>query len=129
MVGEDPPLLTAREIPTLVDTPGRLPAVLSTVMPAGSPAGSTRPTSAGSSLPSWSGSPAPASLCRTWTPISTRICGRPVAGALLDLAREHGIPAVRTPRSQRLLPVGFGVNLLGRRLRERVAADRLTTTD
>ena len=52
-----------------------------------------------------------------------------VAGVLVELARQDEIRAVRTPRSQRLLPIGFGVNVLSGRLRRRVGRAGLATTD
>ncbi|MET0967470.1 MAG: ChbG/HpnK family deacetylase, partial [Nakamurella sp.] len=52
-----------------------------------------------------------------------------VGAALIDLAVDHQILAVRTPHSARTLPVGLGVNLLAGRLRSRLARARLSTTD
>ncbi len=61
IVGEDPPLLTAREIPTLVDSRGAFPLSYRTVILRGlARPDSIRMTSGGSSPPSWSGSGPPA---------------------------------------------------------------------
>ncbi len=119
LVGEDPPLLTRSEIPTLTDSEGRL-------------------------RPSWR-SFCPALIGRRIDPEDLRReCGAQLervmsagvtvthldthqnlhllpalASVVLDLAAAHGIDALRVPQSHRRTPRRVGVNRLGRRLRAR----------
>lgn len=128
IVGEDPPLLSAREIPTLVDRHGSFPLSYRTVIARGlagrlDPADVRREFEA--QLQKITG--AGVAVSHLDTHQHTHLWPA-VAGVLIDLATEHGIPAVRTPRSQRQLPIGFGVNLLSRRLRDRVGSAGLLTT-
>jgi predicted glycoside hydrolase/deacetylase ChbG (UPF0249 family) len=129
IVGEDPPLLTAREIPSLVDRRGALPMSYRTVVLRGI-AGRLDPADVraefGAQLERIRSAGVPVSHLDTHQ--HTHLWPS-VAGALVDLAKDSGIPAVRTPRSGRTLPVGFGVNLLSGRLRERLRKSGLATTD
>ena len=128
IVGEDPPLLTAREIPTLVDRRGTFPLSYRTVV-----ARAAR------------GRLDPDDVRREFTAQLDRIDGAgvtvshldthqhthlwpSVAVVLVELAMARGVPGVRTPRSGRLLPVGAPVNLLSARLRRRVGRAGLVTT-
>jgi predicted glycoside hydrolase/deacetylase ChbG (UPF0249 family) len=120
-VGEDPPLLSAREVPTLVDGRGRLnesykgfvarmaagrvdpddlrrefTAQLEAVVDAGVPVGHL---DAHQHLHLWP----------------------PVGRVVLDLASRFGIPAVRVPRYRGPSPLALGVTVLGRRLARRAA--------
>jgi predicted glycoside hydrolase/deacetylase ChbG (UPF0249 family) len=129
IVGEDPPLLTAREIPTLVDKRGAFPLSYRAVVLRGlvrriDPADVRREF--GAQLQRILSAGVPVSHLDTHQ--HTHLWPT-VGSALIDLAVDHQIPAVRTPHSGRTLPVGFGVNLLAGRLRSRLAHFRLTTTD
>ena len=129
MVGEDPPLLTSREIPTLVNKQGRFPLSYRTVLARG-----------------FARRIDPEDVRREFTAQLQRIRAAGVHVSHLDthqhvhlwpavgrvvteLARQQGIAAVRTPASHRVLPVGFGVNVLASRLRRRLSAAGLATTD
>jgi predicted glycoside hydrolase/deacetylase ChbG (UPF0249 family) len=118
-VGEDPPLLSAREIPSLVGARGHLcesygafiaKAVLGRIDPA--------------------------DLCREFTAQleSVQELGVPithldahqhlqlwpsVCAVVIDLATRFGIPAVRVPRFRARNPVALGVTVLGARLARR----------
>lgn len=128
IVGEDPPLLTAREIPTLVDRRGAFPLSYRTVVARGA-----------------TGRLDPDDVRREFTAQLDRIAAAgvaishldthqhthlwpSVAAVVVDLAVERGVPSVRTPGSARLLPVGAPVNLLAARLRRRIARAGLLTT-
>ncbi len=128
VVGEDPPLLSAREIPTLVDRRGAFPLSYRTVVARGA-----------------TGRLDPDDVRREFTAQLDRIAAAgvavshldthqhthlwpSVASVLVELAVVRGVPAVRVPRSGRLLPVGGAVNLLSARLRRRVTAAGLRTT-
>ena len=130
IVGEDPPLLTAREIPTLVDKRGAFPLSYRSVVLRGMsrpprsrrrPAGIRGAAGRGSSRPGF-GSP-------IWTPISTPTSGRRLPrwwpNSLRSTTSRRSAPRV----SHRALPVGFGVNLLSRRLRTGSDLAGLATTD
>ena len=128
IVGEDPPLLTAREIPTLVDPRGAFPLSYRTVVLRGlarrlDPDDVRRELAA--QLERIRGAGVPVSHLDTHQ--HTHLWPG-VARVLVDLAAEHGIGAVRTPGSRRVLPVGFGVNLLAGRLRSRIGRGGLVTT-
>ncbi len=129
LVGEDPPLLSAAEVPTLVDNRGAFPLSYRTVVARAA-----------------SGRLDPADVRREFGAQLERVqrVGVPVTHldthqhthlwpsigrVVLDLAVEHGVPAVRAPRSHRVSPVGFGVNVLARRLRAEIARRGLATTD
>jgi chitin disaccharide deacetylase len=130
MVGEDPPLLSPREVPTLVDRSGSFPLSWRTVvrrlaMRRVDPADVRREFSA--QLDRIVGIGVPVTHVDThqhlhlWPSV-----GRVVA----ELAAERGISVVRRPRSARLIGVGAGVALLSRELGRRIAdAGLLTTAD
>ncbi|WP_395726388.1 ChbG/HpnK family deacetylase [Nakamurella sp.] len=128
IVGEDPPLLTAAEIPTLVDRRGAFPLSYRTVVARGA-----------------TGRLDPDDVRREFTAQLDRIAGAgvgvshldthqhthlwpSVAAVVVELAVERGVPGVRTPSSAGLLPVGAPVNLLSARLRRRIARAGLVTT-
>lgn len=129
LVGEDPPLLPAREIPTLVDRHGAFPLSYRTVVARGA-----------------AGRIDPDDVRRELSAQLDRVCGLGlpvthvdthqhthlwpgVARVVVDLARERGIAAVRLPASRRRGPVGRGVTVLADRLRRRIAEAGLVTTD
>ena len=121
-VGEDPPLLTAREVPTLVDRRGRLASSWRVFLP----------RMAARRID-------PDDLRREFTAQVERITGAglapghvdthqhlhlwPVVGeVVLDVAAAAGIGAVRIIRSAERGPVGVTVRRLGRRLEQRATA-------
>jgi chitin disaccharide deacetylase len=128
-VGEDPPLLTAAEIPTLVDERGRFP-----------------PTWRAFALGASAGRLDPGDLAREWGAQIERLTGAglvlshldshqhvhlmPVAGrALIRLAREHGVPAVRLPTSHAAGPKAAMIRRLSRRLQNVATSAGVGTTD
>ena len=128
IVGEDPPLLCAREIPTLVDKRGAFPLSYRSVV-----------------LRGMSRRLDPDDVRREFRAQLDRILAAgvrvshldthqhvhlwpAVAAVVAELAAEYHIPAVRTPVSHRMLPVGFGVNALSKRLRRRLDLAGLATT-
>jgi predicted glycoside hydrolase/deacetylase ChbG (UPF0249 family) len=128
IVGEDRPLLSAREVPTLVDREGRFPLSYRTVVARGA-AGRIDADDVAREFR--------AQLERV------RAIGVPVthldthqhthlwpavAGVVVDLAREAGIRCVRLPESRRRGPLGAGVRLLAGRLRRRLGRAGLVTT-
>jgi len=129
IVGEDPPVLTAREIPTLVDSRGAFPLSYRTVVLRGlarriDPADVRREFSAQLQRILSAGVP----VTHLDTHQHTHLWP-PVGSIVISLAVDNNIPAVRTPHSGRLLPVGFGVNRLASRLRSKLGRAGLTTTD
>jgi chitin disaccharide deacetylase len=129
IVGEDPPLLSAREIPTLVDKRGAFPLSYRTVVARGlvgrlNPEDVRREFAAQLERMTAAG----VRLSHLDTHQHTHLWP-PVAAAVVALAAEHRIPAVRLPRSNRLLPVGVGVNVLARGLRAKLGRRGLVTTD
>ncbi len=121
-VGEDPPLLTAAEIPTLLDSSGHL-----------------SPGYKGFIVRAVAGRVDPEDLRREFTAQLEMVqeLGVPithldahqhihlwplVCGVVLELARHYRIPAVRVPRFRSVTPAGIGVTVLGRRLARRAAA-------
>jgi predicted glycoside hydrolase/deacetylase ChbG (UPF0249 family) len=121
-VGEDPPLLSAREVPTLVDRSGRLASSWRAFLPRMA-----------------AGRIDPADLRREFTAQVERIRGAglepahvdthqhlhlwpSVGEVVLDVAAAAGITAIRIIRSAERGPVGVTVRRLGRRLEHRAAA-------
>ncbi|MBO9555658.1 ChbG/HpnK family deacetylase [Cellulomonas sp.] len=129
IVGEDPPLLSAREIPTLVDSGGSFPLSYRTVVARGL-AGLIDPDDVrrelGAQLERVRGVGVPVTHLDTHQ--HTHLWPA-VACVVADLAVTAGVPAVRLPRSHRHGPLGLGVSLLsagtGRTLRRagRVSPD------
>lgn len=119
MVGEDPPLLTAREIPTLVDGRGHFPRSWRTVVARAAgrridPADVRREFSAQLQRARDIGVP----LTHIDTHQHVHLWPD-IAEVTIHLAGEHGIRALRIPCSHRRRPVGVGVAVLSRRLRAR----------
>ena len=121
LVGEDPPLLGAREIPTLVDARGAFPLSYRTVVARGvlgriDPDDVRRELSAQLDRVLGIGLP----VTHLDTHQHTHLWPT-VARVVTELARTHGIGVVRLPASRRRDGVGAGVavlrGLLGRRLR------------
>lgn len=117
IVGEDPPLLSAREVPTLVDRTGRFPATYQTVVGRGLTGrldadDVRRELSAQLQRLTSSG----LQLSHVDTHQHTHLW--PAVGAVVcQLAAEHQIPAVRVPQSRRLHPISAGVSALSSWLR------------
>ena len=128
IVGEDRPLLSAAEIPTLVDRQGCFPLSYRTVV-ARAAAGRVDADD----------------VRREFTAQLERVAGigvpvthldthqhthlwPGVARVVVELAVAAGVPAVRLPTSPSRGPVGVGVRLLSRRLRGRVESAGLHTT-
>jgi predicted glycoside hydrolase/deacetylase ChbG (UPF0249 family) len=128
IVGEDRPLLSAREVPTLVDREGRFPLSYRTVVARGA-----------------AGRIDADDVAREFRAQLERVrgIGEPVthldthqhthlwpavARVVVDLAREAGIRCVRLPGSRRRGPLGLGVRALAGRLRRRLDAAGLVTT-
>ena len=111
IVGEDPPLLTAREIPTLVDNRGAFPLSYRSVVLRGL-SGRLDPGRRPAGIPRATGADTSAGVrCRIWTPTSMFTCGRRSRRRSSN-SRPTPHPGGPPPRSHRLLPVGFGVNAL-----------------
>lgn len=129
IVGEDPPLLSAREVPTLVDRAGRFPLSYRTVVARGL-AGRVDPADVarefGAQLERVQGIGVP--LTHLDTHQHTHLWPA-VAGVVVDLAVRAGIGAVRLPGSARRGPLGAGVRVLAGRLRARTAAAGLATPE
>lgn len=128
IVGEDAPLLTAREIPTLVDRRGAFPLSYRTVVARGA-TGRLDPDDVRREFAAQLDriSAAGVAISHLDTHQHTHLWPS-VAAVIVDLALERQVPSVRTPRSARLLPVGAPVNLLSARLRRRIARAGLLTT-
>ena len=131
VVGEDPPLLTRSEIPSLLDRDGRLPSSWRRFLPrafAGRIDVADLRRELNAQLDAVSG----ALPGRTLTHLDTHQhlhLWPPFGSLVIELARERGIPAVRVTRS-----VGRGgrslvVNRLGRRFDTKASAAGLRTTD
>jgi predicted glycoside hydrolase/deacetylase ChbG (UPF0249 family) len=129
IVGEDRPLLSAAEIPTLVGRDGCFPLSYRTVVARGA-----------------AGRIDPDDVRREFAAQLERVAGigvgvthldthqhthlwPAVAGVVVELARSQGVPAVRLPTSRRRGPVGWGVRLLSGRLRGRLHRAGLATTE
>lgn len=129
MVGEDPPLLTTGEIPTLVDGRGHFPRSWRTLVARAAarridPADVRREFSA--QLERARDIEVPLTHVDTHQHVHL---WPDIAEVTIQLAREHGIRALRVPCSHRALPVGTGVAVLSRRLRARAERAGLLVTD
>ncbi|MGH9181002.1 MAG: ChbG/HpnK family deacetylase [Acidimicrobiales bacterium] len=126
-VGEDPPLLSAREVPTLVDRRGRFPATWRAFLQRDmanliDPADLFREFAAQID--------AIADLGVVISHIDTHQhlhLWPKVRRVVLDLALAAGVPAVRVPRSHRRHPVAGGVKRLSRNLAARAEGAGLCT--
>jgi predicted glycoside hydrolase/deacetylase ChbG (UPF0249 family) len=128
IVGEDRPLLSAREVPTLVDREGRFPLSYRTVVARGA-AGRIDADDVArefrAQLERVQGIGVPVTHLDTHQ--HTHLWPA-VAGVVVELAREAGIRVVRLPGSRRRGPLGAGVRLLAGRLRRRLDRAALVTT-
>ena len=128
LVGEDPPLLSAREVPTLVDKSGSFPLSYRTVVLRGL-AGRIDPDDVrrelGAQLERVRGVGVPVTHVDTHQ--HTHLW--PAVGAVVaDLAADAGIAAVRLPASHAHGPVALGVRTLARRTAARLRRAGLATT-
>jgi predicted glycoside hydrolase/deacetylase ChbG (UPF0249 family) len=128
IVGEDRPLLSAREVPTLVDRDGRFPLSYRTVVTRGL-AGRIDADDVArefrAQLERVRGIGVPVTHLDTHQ--HTHLWPA-VAAVVVDLAREAGIRCVRLPGSRRRGPLGAGVRLLAGRLHRRLGRGGLATT-
>jgi len=126
-VGEDPPLLTAREIPTLVDRRGRFPISWRRFLPralAGRVDAADLAREFGAQLA------AVRALGVTVTHLDTHQhlhLWPMVRSVVLGLAGDEGVAGVRVPRSHRRQPLSAGLNRLSVRLAAAVAGAGLVT--
>jgi predicted glycoside hydrolase/deacetylase ChbG (UPF0249 family) len=129
LVGEDPPVLTAAEVPSLVDRRGTFPLTYRTFL-ARACAGRVDPGDVRRELGAQLQRALAAGIRVTHLDSHQHVHLWPmVAGVVCDLAVEHAIPLVRLPRAHRRGPVGIGVNVLTRRLSGRLRAAGLVTCD
>lgn len=125
IVGEDPPLLSAREVPSLVDRRGRLPLRWHGVV-----------------RRALSGRLDPDDVRREFDAQLDKLCSTgiepthldshqnlhlwpAVASVVVELAGRRGIPALRLPRMDGRTPVAAAVSMLSSRLAERARAAEL----
>ena len=128
IVGEDRPLLSAREVPTLVDREGRFPLSYRTVVARGAAGRIDRDDVARefrAQLERVQGIGVPVTHLDTHQ--HTHLWPG-VAAAVVDLARQAGIRCVRLPGSRRRGPLGTGVRMLAGRLRRRLDQAGLVAT-
>ncbi|MEW6155485.1 MAG: ChbG/HpnK family deacetylase [Actinomycetota bacterium] len=115
-VGEDPPLLSRSEVPSLFDRHGRLPETWSRFL-ARTVAGRVDPDDVRREFHAQLEAVAELGLPITHLDAHQHLhLWPPVRRVVLDLAREHAVPAVRVPRLAKASLVGVGVSVLGRRL-------------
>jgi chitin disaccharide deacetylase len=116
LVGEDPPLLPAREIPTLVDAQGAFPLSYRTVV-ARAAAGRIDPDDVRRELTAQLERVVALGLPVTHLDTHQHTHLWPLVGRIVtDLAVRYSVPVVRLPTSRGPGPVGLGVRLLSRRL-------------
>lgn len=129
MVGEDPPILSAPEIPTLVDRRGRLATSWRTFGPR-LVSRRVDPADIRRELTAQLDAAQSAGLAIDHLDTHQHLHLWPtVAGVVVDLAVRAGVPAVRVPRSSATGPKGAGVRRLARRLEMRVQEAGLVTSD
>ncbi|MFN2608708.1 MAG: ChbG/HpnK family deacetylase [Acidimicrobiales bacterium] len=123
-VGEDPPLLSAAEVPTLVDRSGRFPASWRVLLPR-LLAGRVDPDDLRSEFTAQLEAAQGYGIQVSHLDTHQHVHLWPsVASVVIDLARRTGIGAVRVPRSHRAGLVSMGLNRLAGRL---AAAARSST--
>jgi len=130
LVGEDPPLLSAREVPTLVEhRTGRFPLGYRTVVARGL-AGRIDPDDVRRELAAQLERVQGVGVPVTHLDTHQHTHLWPVVGRVVtELAVGAGIGAVRLPRSHARGVTGAGVGVLGRGLHRRLRRAGLTTTD
>jgi chitin disaccharide deacetylase len=121
-VGEDPPLLSAREIPTLVDKAGRLPSSWRVFLPRMA-AGRIDPADLRREFTAQVECIRAAGLSPAHVDTHQHLHLWPSVGeVVLDVAAAAGITAMRIIRSAERGPVGVTVRRLGRRLERQARA-------
>jgi len=125
LVGEDPPLLSAREIPTLVDRRGRLASSWRVLLPRLT-ARRIDPADVHRELAAQIEAVRSAGITIDHVDTHQHVHLYPVVReVVLDLAVSAGIPAIRVTRSASRGPVGVVVRRLARRLEREARADGL----
>jgi predicted glycoside hydrolase/deacetylase ChbG (UPF0249 family) len=121
-VGEDPPLLSAAEIPSLLGRRGHLsPGYKGFIVRAA--AGRIDPDDLRREFTAQLELVQELGVAITHLDAHQHIHLWPlVREVVLDLAQRYDIPAVRVPRFRSMTPSGIGVTVLGRRLARRAAA-------
>ncbi|MDQ6928112.1 MAG: ChbG/HpnK family deacetylase [Actinomycetota bacterium] len=120
-VGEDPPLLSAREVPTLVGRKGKLALSWRHFLPRAA-AGRIDPADLRREFTAQIQAVTSVGLAVSHLDSHQHLHLWPSVGAVvLDLAVSQGVPAVRVPRSHRL-PLAPGINQLARRLARNAGA-------
>ncbi len=125
LVGEDPPLLSAREIPSLVDARGRFWASWKQFLPRAS-AGRIDPGEVRAELGAQLRRIEDAGVVPTHVDTHQHLHLWPVVRrVVLDLARDHGIDAIRVPRSSARGAKAFLLNRLADQLAAAARANGL----
>lgn len=128
LVGEDPPVLGAHEVPTLVDRSGRFPLTYRAFL-ARAATGRVDPDDVRRELTAQLAVALDAGLAITHLDTHQHVHLWPSVGrVVVDLARAHGIRYVRLSRAHGRSPMAMGVNVLSRRLRRRLAGHALPLT-
>lgn len=129
-VGEDPPLLSPAEVPTLLDRSGRF-APSSIRLTARLARGGVDPADLEREFEAqYAAFMATTGRAPTHVDTHHNLHLWPTVGTVLgDLASRWGVPWTRVPWSRRWTPVGAGVRLLARRLATTVAAAGLEHPD
>lgn len=123
LVGEDPPILTRREVPTLVDRAGRFPVTWWTFL-ARAAAGRVDPADVDRELEAQLERLRGLGLRPTYVDTHFHLhLWPPVAQALVAVARRWGIDASRLPTSHAVGPKGYGIRRLSRGLAARLRAN------
>lgn len=130
VVGEDPPLLSRREIPTLVGRSGRLPLTWSAFL-ARAVAGRVDPLDVEREFQAQL-----ERLTRDFGLALTHVDTHqhvhlwpPIGRVTVALARRFRIPGVRLPSSRAPGPKGYGIRRLSRALATRIRSSGLATPD
>jgi predicted glycoside hydrolase/deacetylase ChbG (UPF0249 family) len=119
--GEDPPLLTAAEVPTLVDRRGRFRLSWRQLLPHLA-AGRVDPADVEREFGAQLGLLAEHGIRPTHLDTHQHLhLWPPIGRVVIELARRHGVGAVRVPRSRKRTPTGLTVRRLGHRLAGGVA--------
>jgi len=129
LVGEDRPLLSAREIPSLVDREGRFPLSYRTFVRravAGRVDRNDVAREFRAQLEKVSGIGVPVTHLDTHQ--HTHLWPA-VTSVVVQQAKDFGIRSVRLPTSRRRGPLGAAVRVLSARARQRITAAGLVTTD
>lgn len=122
VVGEDPPLLSAREVPTLVDERGAFSASWRQLLPRVA-ARRVDPDDLRREFTAQLERIEAAGLKITHVDTHQHVHLWPSVGRIvLDVARAAGVSAVRIIRSGNRSPIGLAVNRLGRRFERKAAA-------